>query len=50
MQLDEQAQDVLGVPGQFSILLETDAGTVEKVRTALVSILGEGGSPPAPDR
>ena len=42
MRLDARAQEELGVPAEFSIHLEADAATVARVRSALVSILGEG--------
>jgi hypothetical protein len=46
MRLVPDARDTLGVPGEFSIVLEADAATLETVRTALMSILAgeeEGG-------
>lgn len=42
MQLDPRAQEVLGVPAEFSIRLEADAATLEEVRAALATILGKG--------
>jgi hypothetical protein len=46
MRLDSRAQETLGAPGAFSIVLEADAATVDGVRSALVSILGwRGGAP-----
>jgi hypothetical protein len=40
MRLEPIAYDTLGVPEEFTILLETDPATLEKVRLAMVSILG----------
>ena len=42
MRLDARARDTLGIPGEFSIRLETDAATIEEVRSALTWILREG--------
>src|ERR1700683_3625488 len=42
VRLDSQARDVLGVPGEFSIILEADKPTIESVRSALVEILDAG--------
>ena len=39
MRLDARAQRALGVPEEFSILLDADKSTVEKVRSALALIL-----------
>jgi hypothetical protein len=42
LRLDSRAQDELGVPAEFSVLLEADPATIETVRSALAAILGGG--------
>jgi hypothetical protein len=43
MRLDPRAQEILGVPEEFSIRLDADKSAMESVRLALASILREVG-------
>ncbi len=41
IRLEPEARDALGVPGDFSIRLDADAATIERIREALRSMIGD---------